>query len=53
MFIGNNVITRAGCKCEEKHVRFLGNLIDDNLPFAGHIEKLKSKLNSGLSFHLQ
>jgi hypothetical protein len=29
-------------------VRFLGVLIDDRLCFSGHIEKLKSKLNSAL-----
>ena len=48
LFIGNNIITRAGSNCEEKYVRFLGIWIDDNMSFVGHIEKLKSKLNSGL-----
>ena len=46
--IGNNVITRAGNSCIEKSVRFLGVLIDDELSFTRHIDKLKSKLNSGL-----
>ena len=46
--IGNNVITRAGRNCVEEYVRFLGVLIDDELSFVGHINKLKSKLNSGL-----
>ena len=46
--IGNNVITCAGRNCVEEYVRFLGVLIDDELSFVGHINKLKSKLNSGL-----
>ena len=46
--IGNNVITRAGKNCAEENVRFLGVLIDDELSFVGHINKLKSKPNSGI-----
>ena len=46
--IGNNVITCAGNNCAKKYVCFLGVLIDDELSFIGQIEKLKSKLNSGL-----
>ena len=48
LFIGNSTITRVGHACPEKCVRFLGIWIDDLLSFSGHIEKLKSKLNSGL-----
>ena len=46
--IGNSNITRVGSTCTEKSVRFLGIWIDEHLSFSGHIEKLKSKLNSGL-----
>ena len=48
LYIGNSEITRVGQNCSEKTVRFLGVLIDDRLCFSGHIEKLKSKLNSAL-----
>jgi hypothetical protein len=46
--IGNNPITRVGDNCDEKLVRFLGIYIDENMTFEGHIQKLKSKLNSGI-----
>ena len=48
MCIGNNVITCAGRNCVEEYVRFLGVLIENELSFVGHINKLKSKLTSGL-----
>jgi hypothetical protein len=46
--IGDTPITRVGDNCEEKHVRFLGILIDEHMSFEAHIHKLKSKLNSGI-----
>ena len=48
LYIGNSSITRVGSTCTEKSVRFLGIWIDEQLSFSGHIDKLKSKLNSGL-----
>ena len=48
MYIGGNIITRAGNNCEEKYVRFLGIWIDEEMTFVGHIQKLKAKLNSGI-----
>jgi hypothetical protein len=46
--IGNSVISRVGSNCSEKYVRFLGILIDENLSFSCHVEKLHSKLKSSL-----
>jgi hypothetical protein len=48
LFVGGDEIERVGERCKEKHVRFLGILIDENLTFYSHINKLKSKLNSGI-----
>ena len=48
MHVGEDEIERVGENCKEKCVRFLGIYIDENLSFTGHINKLKSKLNSGV-----
>ena len=48
LYICNSEITCVGQTCLENTVRFLGVLIDDQLCFSGHIEKLKSKFNSAL-----
>jgi hypothetical protein len=46
--IGSSVISRVGNNCNEKYVRFLGIMIDEDLSFVGHINKLQSKLKSSL-----
>jgi hypothetical protein len=46
--IGSSVISRVGNNCKEKYVRFLGVLIDEDMSFVGHIDKLQSKLKSSL-----
>ena len=48
LYIGNSTISCVGQTCPEKSVRFLGIWIDDQLSFSGHIDKIKSKLNSAL-----
>jgi hypothetical protein len=48
LYIDNNVISRAGKHCDVQLIRFLGVWIDEDMSFEGHINKLKSKLNSGL-----
>jgi hypothetical protein len=48
LVIGDNIISRVGHNCKEKYVRFLGIMIDENLSFDGHIDKLQSKLKSSI-----
>jgi hypothetical protein len=48
LYAGKDEIERVGERCKERYVRFLGIYIDENLTFEGHINKLKSKLNSGI-----
>ena len=48
LYVGEDEIERVGEFCKEKYVRFLGIYIDENLTFSGHINKLRSKLNSGV-----
>ena len=48
LYLQNNIIERAGERCKENFIRFLGIWIDEDMTFSGHLSKLKSKLNSGI-----
>ena len=46
--IGQTTIVRAGNDCREKHVKFLGLLIDENLTWSGHLSSVNQKLSRSL-----
>ena len=51
--IGNVYLSRVGNDCKERHIKFLGLLIDENLTWTHHIAYVNQKLSKSLFFMSQ